>query len=404
LDFSEVWEGLVAKNGGKIVYIILDGVGGLPHPEKGGTELQVAKAPALDALARESSCGLLEMVGPGITPGSGPGHLALFGYDPFKYNLGRGILSALGIDFQLQTGDVAARINFATLDQEGHVTDRRAGRIESKTNQRLCKKIKDALDLDMKGEFFLETVSEHRALLVLRGQKLGGNLQDTDPQQTGAPPLEPEPLDDHSRKTSEVVRSFIAQVRDILSDEDRANMVLLRGFDKYQPFPSLKERFGLSGVCIAEYPMYRGVCRLLGMEVPPPPQGLEKTFDTLDSLYGKDFDFYFLHVKKTDSAGEDGDFDKKVKVIEWVDKFVPKVANVVQDVLVVTGDHSTPSSMKSHSWHPVPVILRSPFCRVDSVSSFDEIACSQGTLGTRPGMHLMGLALAHAGRLKKYGA
>jgi 2,3-bisphosphoglycerate-independent phosphoglycerate mutase len=379
-------------------------LGGLPHSEKGGTELQVAKAPALDTLARQSSCGLLEIAGPGITPGSGPGHLSLFGYDPFKYNLGRGILSALGIDFQLQKGDVAARINFATVDQGGRVTDRRAGRIDTETNQRLCRKIKESLDLDVNGELFLQTVSEHRALLVLRGAELGGKLKDTDPQETAVPPLEPEPMDDRSRKTSEMVRSFIRQTKDILSDEEQANMVLLRGFDRYQPLPSLKERFALRGVCIAEYPMYRGVCRLLGMEVLPPPEDLKNSFDALKTLYAEDYDFYFLHVKKTDSAGEDGDFDSKVKAIQQVDEFIPEVANLAQDVLVITADHSTPALMKSHSWHPVPVILRSPFCRIDPVTSFDELECSRGALGMRPGIHLMGLALAHAERLKKYGA
>jgi len=404
LDISEVWEALAEKDGGKIVYVILDGLGGLPNSEKGGTELQVAATPNLDRLAQESSCGTLEMVGPGITPGSGPGHLALFGYDPIRYNLGRGILSALGIDFQLQKGDVAARINFATLDQEGNVMDRRAGRIDTETNQRLCKKVKDALDHGTEEELFLETVSEHRALLVLRGAELGGKIKDTDPQQTGAPPLEPEPLDDDSRQTADMVRSFIRQTRETLSDEEQANMVLLRGFDQYHPFPSLKQRFGLKGVCIAEYPMYRGVCRLLGMEVPPPPEGIESSFDALNSLYGQDYDFYFLHVKKTDSTGEDGDFDGKVQVIQSVDRLMPGVANLARDVLVVSADHSTPSLMKSHSWHPVPVILRAPFCRFDQVASFDEISCSQGILGIRPGMHLMGLALAHAGRLKKYGA
>jgi 2,3-bisphosphoglycerate-independent phosphoglycerate mutase len=404
MDISKVWEDLVQPDGGAIVYVILDGVGGLPDPERGGTELQVAQTPRLDRLAAESACGLLEIVGPGITPGSGPGHLSLFGYDPLQYNPGRGVLSALGIDFELKEGDVAARVNFATLDADGRVTDRRAGRIDTGTNQRLCRKIQDSVEPDMKGSFFFQTVSEHRALLVLRGEGLGGKISDTDPQATGAPPADPRALSEDSQETERVVRSFLEQSRDVLSHEEHANMILLRGFEKYASFPSLQDRFGLRGICIAEYPMYRGVSRLMGLDVAAPPQGMEASFEDLKDLYGGDYDFYFLHVKKTDSSGEDGDFDKKVKVIEEVDRLMPVAANLMPDVLVVTADHSTPARMAGHSWHPVPVMIRSERARVDLVGNFDEFACAQGSLGTRPGLHLMGLALAHAGRLRKYGA
>lgn len=404
MDISEIWEQIIRPEGGSIVYIVIDGAGGLPDPERGLTELQAASTPNLDRLAKESSCGLLEIVGPGITPGSGPGHEALFGYDPVKYQPGRGVLSALGIDFDLQSGDVAARINFTTVNPEGKIMDRRAGRIDTKTNRRLCKKLREKTRLDFHGEFFIETVSEHRAVLVLRDRDLAGNLQDTDPQKTGVPPLEPEARDHASEKTHEIVQDFIEQTKEILSGEERANMILLRGFDRYEPFPSLEERFQLKGICVAEYPMYRGISRLFGMEIAPAPGSLEDSFRTLVSLYGSGHVFYFLHVKQTDSTGEDGDFDQKVQVIGRVDELIPMAANLKPEVLVVTADHSTPMIMGTHSWHPVPVMIRSKYTRGDPVETFDEYACLKGSIGIRPGFHLMGLALANAGRLKKFGA
>jgi 2,3-bisphosphoglycerate-independent phosphoglycerate mutase len=404
MDISEIWEGLAEKQGGTIVYVIMDGVGGLPHPDTGKTELQTASTPNLDHLAANSSCGLLEMVGPGITPGSGPGHLALFGYDPLRFQIGRGILSALGIDFKIREGDVAARANFATIDQEGKVKDRRAGRISTDENRRICKKIRKALSLNFGGELYFETVSEHRALLVLRGENLQGDLASTDPQKTGVEPLDPEPLSEQASKTSKIVKEFLRQVGDILFDEEKANMVLLRGFDTFRPLASLEERFKLRGVCISQYPMYRGLSRLVGIDVLTPPESMKESFDSLERVYGDKHDFYFLHLKKTDSTGEDGDFEKKVKVIEEIDEHLPAVTGLSPDVLVVTGDHSTPSVMASHSWHPVPVCIHSRFARADEARAFDEVSCLRGALGIRPGLHLMGLALADARRLKKFGA
>jgi 2,3-bisphosphoglycerate-independent phosphoglycerate mutase len=404
MDISKIWESLSEERGGAIVYLIMDGVGGLPHPETGKTELQTANTPNLDRLAKQSICGLLEMIGPGITPGSGPGHLALFGYDPFRYMVGRGILSALGIDFELREGDVAARVNFATIDHEGRIKDRRAGRLSSEENRRICEKIRNEVTLTFGGEVYFETVSEHRALLVLRGEDLHGNLESTDPQKTGVRPYDPAPLSEEAAKTSKIVGEFIRQVKEIISSEDRANMILLRGFDTFRPFPSPEKRFHLRGVCIAQYPMYRGLSRLVGMEVLSPPQSVEDTFKALQNVYDGDFDFYFLNLKKTDSTGEDGNFDEKVKAIERIDEQLPSVTELKPDVLVVSADHSTPSIMASHSWHPVPVCIHSRFSGLDDVQTFDETACGRGGLGIRPGLHLMGLALANAGRLKKYGA
>lgn len=404
MDISEAWEKLAQPNGGNIIYLIIDGLGGLPDPERGGTELQVAHTPHLDRLAQNSSCGMLDIVGPGITPGSGPGHLALFGYDPLQYSIGRGVLAALGIDFALQEGDVAARVNFATVDADGLITDRRAGRIDTETNQRLCRKIKDEVKLSFTGDYFFETVSEHRAVLILRGADLSGHLQDTDPQTTGVAPLDPEPRSEQAQHTGQVVQSFVQQARDVLADEQPANMLLLRGFEQYAPIPSLNDRFKLKGVCIADYPMYRGISRLLGMDILPPPGGLEARFEALQSCYGETYNFYFLHVKQTDSTGEDGNFEAKVAHIEAVDRLVPQVVDLKPDVLVVTADHSTPAVLGRHSWHPVPLLLQAKTARVDDITTFDEYACSRGMMGFRPGPHLMGLVLAHAGRLKKYGA
>lgn len=404
MDITEIWEDLAQERGGRIIYLVLDGVGGIPDPERGCTELQTAHTPNFDQLAAESSCGLLEIVGPGITPGSGPGHLTLFGYDPLKYRIGRGVLSALGIDFELQLGDVAARVNFATLDEAGKVSDRRAGRIATDLNQRLSQKIRDRVTLDFDGTFCFETVSEHRAVLVLRGEGLSGDLPDTDPQRTGIPPNESKAQSPDAEKTATLVQSFLRQVGEVLADETPANGVLLRGFERYEPLPSLKERFALDGVCIADYPMYRGVSRLLGMDVVPHPGGLEARFQSLASIYGEDYDFYFIHVKKTDSLGEDADFEHKVAKLEEIDALLPQITRLNPDVLVVTADHSTPAVMGRHSWHPVPVMLKAAHTRVDAVDRFDEYACAQGLLGTRPGTHLMGLALANAGRMQKYGA
>ena len=403
-DITELWDNLATPQGGKIIYVVLDGVGGLGDKERGGTELQVANTPNLDKIARESSCGLLEIVAPGVTPGSGPGHLTLFGYHPLKYRLGRGVLSSLGIDFDLKEGDVAARANFATMDREGKISDRRAGRIATELNQRLCQKICDRVELDFAGEFFFKTVSEHRAVLVLRGNDLGGNIGDSDPLSTG---IKPKPLQadsEASEKTARLVNSFVEQVKEVLADELPANTILLRGFEQYHPLPSLRDRFKLKGVCIADYPMYRGVSKLLGMEVLPAPGGIEQRFKTLCDCYGEDYDFYFLHIKKTDSYGEDADFDDKVQLIETIDRLMPQVTALEPDVLVVTADHSTPAVMGRHSWHPVPAMLCSNTAKIDTVSSFDEYACIHGSLGTRPGVDLMGLALANAGRLQKFGA
>lgn len=391
------------RDGGKIVYFVIDGLGGLPDPKTGKTELQTAVTPHLDRLAAGSATGLLQIVEAGITPGSGPGHLALFGYDPRRYDIGRGVYSALGIGFDLRDGDVAARINFARLGTDGIVKDRRAGRISTDRNRRLVRKIRERLEeASFPARYFLETVSEHRSVLVLREQGLGTRLNDTDPHRTGVPAREAVADDEDSERTADLIRRFTDAARDALSGESDANGVLLRGIDRLRPVPSLHERFGLNGLCIADYPMYRGVSRLLGMDVAdvdPDDKAIE-----LQRRFDGRHDFLFVHCKEADQAGEDGNFDRKVAALEAADRLVPMLRAAAPDVLVVTGDHSTPSVMAAHSWHPVPVLIHARMARVDRVDRFDEEACLAGSLGQRPALDLMGLALAHAGRLHKFGA
>jgi 2,3-bisphosphoglycerate-independent phosphoglycerate mutase len=394
---------LLVSNSTKIVFLIMDGLGGIQMEGKGGTELQAARTPHLDQLAEVSSCGLLDPVGPGITPGSGPAHFALFGYDPIQYNIGRGILEATGIDFPLTEKDVVARMNFATVDSGGKVTDRRAGRISSETNQRVCQKIRQGLKPRAGLEVIVETVKEHRGILVLRGEGLRGEIQDTDPEREGVPPLEARPLAPEAKETAARVQNVLSQVGKILADEPKANMVLLRGFAKHTRYPSMKERYGLNSLAIAAYPMYRGISRLVGMTVLSNVSNLEEEFKALEENFSK-YDFFFLHVKQTDSRGEDGNFDAKVAVIEEVDRYLPRVRALKPDVLVVTGDHSTPAKLASHSWHPLPAILYSSYCLIDRVRQFDEVSCIQGALGRMRSVDLMPLALANARRLNKFGA
>lgn len=386
----------------KIVLLVLDGVGGLPLEKGGSTELETAYTPHLDDIAKESLCGLHQPVGAGITPGSGPAHLALFGYDPVRYQVGRGVLAALGIDFDLQPLDVAARGNFCTLDDQGLVQDRRAGRISSEKNQELLKLLRN---VDLPGtNLFLEVVKEYRFLLVLRGEGLDEKVEDTDPQEVGQKPRDPEPLSPEAEHTARLVAQFLEQVRKVLADQHPANMVLLRGFSQRPDWPQLPEVFGLKAAGIAAYPMYRGLAKLVGMEVLEAGENLGDPFQVLQKAWA-DFDFFFVHIKPMDSAGEDGDFDRKVKLIEEADTHVPRLFQLDPDVVIITGDHSTPAKMAYHSWHPVPAMLWSRNCRADRVDRFGERACLNGGLGPRfPAVDLLPLALANAQRLEKFGA
>jgi 2,3-bisphosphoglycerate-independent phosphoglycerate mutase len=385
----------------KIVFLIIDGVGGLTHPETGKTELESARRPNLNRIARDSLCGLSDPVSPGITPGSAPGHLAIFGYDPVKYNIGRGVVEALGIDLELKPDDIAARGNFCTVDDKGILADRRAGRISTEKNIKLCRLLNN-ISIDG-AEISVLPVKEHRFVLILRGEALSPELADSDPQQLGLAPKKIEALSPQAKKTAKIANEFVSQARSFLQGEAPANMVLLRGFSRRPDIPPMPEIYKLKPAAIATYPMYRGLARLVGMQVLP---GGESIIEQLNSLrrYYADYDFFFVHFKTTDARGEDGDFRAKVQAVEELDNALPGLLSLDPEVLIITGDHSTPATLAMHSWHPVPFMLKSKWCRPDNVTEFSERACLAGGMGRFPATEIMPLAMANALKLDKFGA
>ena len=403
----------------KIMLFVIDGLGGLPQPETGRTELESARTLNLDALAKESVCGFSLPVAPGVTPGSGPGHTALFGYDPLKYSIGRGVLEAAGIDFDLRPQDVAARGNFCTVDGKGLVSDRRAGRITSETCVELCEELRK---VRLEGvELFVEPVREYRFVLVLRGDGLSDAVADTDPQREGAEPLAARATAAAGEATARLVNRFVEEAKRILADPSThsassgkalrrrsgqaspANMLLLRGFARRPDWPSMAEVFKLRSAAVAHYPMYRGLAKLVGMEALPTGPALDDSIATVRENWRR-FDYFFVHYKYADTAGEDGDFDRKVAKLEEADAAIPSLLALKPDVLMVTGDHSTPAVLAAHSWHPVPFLMRAPWTRADGCDAFNEVALQKGSLGTFPAVEALPLAMAHAGRLTKYGA
>lgn len=392
---------LQESNGTKIVLLVADGLGGLPLEPGGKTELETARTPNLDALAKDGVCGLSLPVLPGITPGSGPGHLGLFGYDPLEYRIGRGILEALGINFSVGSKDVAIRGNFCTLDAQGRITDRRAGRPTTDRCQAMVEKLRAVKIAG--AEVFVEPVREHRFVLVFRGDNLGDMVNDTDPQATGVAPLAAAGKDAASNNTARLANEFYARAVQVLKDDAPTNGVTLRGFARHPAIAPFREVYGLRAAAIAVYPMYRGLARLVGMDVLECGTTLKDQIATMKRVWN-DFDFFFLHYKYTDSTGEDGNFAAKVQMIEQFDAAVPEVRALKPDVLIVTGDHSTPSKLRSHSWHPVPVALCADTARFDGVTEFGESNCLRGGLGQFEAKYLMLLAMAHAQRFGKYGA
>ena len=401
MDIHDLTRSLHVKNESKIVMLVADGLGGLPQSADGQTELEAAKTPNLDALATQGIQGASIPVKLGISPGSGPGHLGLFGYDPIQYLIGRGALEATGIGFELQQGDVAIRCNFCTLDENGNITDRRAGRIASEDSAPLAIRLREVSIPGIK--VFVEPVKEHRFVVVLRGEGLAGEVDDTDPQKTGVPPLAPHARNDASQRTAEVAAEFMRQAVELLSDQKQANGLTMRGFAARPQLPSYEEVYGLTAAAIAVYPMYKGLARLVGMNIVGQAQTLAEQIDLLEKHW-EEYDFFFIHYKYTDSTGEDGNFDAKVARTEDFDAIIPRVTALNPDVLIVTGDHSTPSFLKSHSWHPVPTLLVSDCCRPDGKQAFSERECITGGLGHFEAKYLMSLALANAGKLGKFGA
>jgi 2,3-bisphosphoglycerate-independent phosphoglycerate mutase len=387
----------------KIVLLVVDGLGGLPMEPGGQTELEAADTPHLDGLAAHSDLGLSRPVAAGVSPGSGPGHLGLFGYDPLRFQVGRGVLSALGVGFELQSSDLAARINFATLDESGRISDRRAGRIPSDKGEELVALLNENLELDG-AEVFIAHEKEYRAVAVFRADGLSGGLSDTDPQRVGLEPLPVGPYDDspEAKKSAGLANTFVRKANEVLADQHPANTVLLRGFGMHPALPSFDEAYKLNAAAIASYPMYKGLARLAGMRLLQEGPGIAGEFETLKENW-EAHDFFFLHVKPTDAAGEDGDFDRKVSVIEEVDAQVPGLLDLRPDAVAVTGDHATPARMKSHSWHGVPVLINSPYT-MPTAGKFGERPCAGGSLGVFPAEEIMGYLMGHALKLNRFGA
>jgi len=385
----------------KIVLLVIDGLGGLPHPESGQTELETARTPNLDELARKSICGMASPVAAGITPGSAPGHLGLFGYDPVDCLIGRGVLEALGIDFDLKPGDVATRGNFCTVDKQGLICDRRAGRVSSLVSAKLCTLL-DGQEFDGI-RVIVKPVKDHRLVVIFRGSALSEKVTDSDPQKLGAVPEEVKPLAENARLMAKVANRFLQFAAKTLKDHAPANMILLRGFSEKPCFATMNEIYKLKTAAIASYPMYRGLSKVVGMDVLPTGSMLSDEIATYKANFEK-YDFFFLHVKATDAAGEDGDFERKVKALEELDQILPEILSLKPDVVAISGDHSTPAVIQGHSWHEVPVLIYSKYCRPDKVCRFSETDCLQGGLGHIPASDIMPLAMANALKLGKFGA
>ncbi len=396
---------LIQKNATKIVLIVLDGIGGLPDAS-GRTELEAAGTPNLDALARESACGLHVPVAYGITPGSGPGHLGIFGYNPLECQIGRGILEALGLGLEVRKTDVAVRCNYATI-KDGIITDRRAGRIPTEQSRKLTEELQKEIKKIDDVELIFAPGMEHRFAVVMRFtdplEHDTAMLSDTDPQKEGKAPLSPAALSKNAERVSKIAEKLISKAHEILKNEEKANFILTRGFSNMPHIPTFQEAFGLNALAVATYPMYRGLAQLVGMDTPALEGSVEDEIKFLRQKYNE-YDFFFLHVKKVDSYGEDGNFKGKAERISEFDQLLPQVLELKPDVLIITGDHSTPALMKGHSWHPVPVLLKSPYVLGGICNAFSERECVRGELGIFPAVNLMPLALAHAGRLKKFGA
>ena len=388
------------KTSTKMVLLVADGLGGLAHPDTGKSELETANIPNLDALAQKSACGVTTPVLPGVAPGSGPGHLALFGYDPLKHQIGRGALEALGIEVDLQPGDVATRGNFCLVDGEGLLVDRRAGRIPTEFSAPICERLDRIQIPGVQLDVF--SVQDYRFVLRLRGEGLSELVTETDPQVTGAKALEVKAIKPEAQKTADIVNEFVKQAAQLMAEEERANMLLLRGFAQLPSLPAMGEVYRLDPAAIAAYPMYRGLATVAGMNVIPTGKNFAAEMDTLRANWDK-HDFFFIHYKPADAAGEDGDFDAKVRCLEGLDPFIPDILELGPDVLMVAGDHSTPAIMAAHSWHPVPFMLHSKLTKGEGVPTFDERACALGSIGSIPATSVMVMGLSHAGKMTKFG-
>lgn len=397
----------IEPNNQKIVLVIIDGLGGVPIKEK--TELETAWVPNLDKLAMKSALGLLVPIARGVTPGSGAAHLAIFGYDPVKYSVGRGVLEALGSGLNPTKDDLCCRANFATVDEEGVVLDRRAKesgvRMRDEENTELCTLLQDSIREIEGVRVTIKSGKGHRFVVMFSGEGLSDGLSDSDPGKEGKKPLRVEALQPGAKRAAAVVNRFVELCAGVLKGRTRANYVLLRGLALPPQLPNFQERYKLRAAAISAYPMYRGLAKLVGMEVLPCGSSWDSELEALENNYS-DYDFFYIHFKEFDQAGEDGNFEQKVELLEQFDERVmPRLLRLNPEVLCITGDHSTPAVLKGHSWHPVPLLLYSRWVRIHSlVEEFGERACLRGSLGLILGLELMPMLLANAQRLGKFGA
>jgi 2,3-bisphosphoglycerate-independent phosphoglycerate mutase len=398
---EEVLHSLAVQTDSKLVMVVIDGIGGLPV--QGKTELEAAKIPNLDRMASKAICGLIDPISYGITPGSGPSHLALFGYDPFRYEIGRGVMEALGIGLELTKDDLTARGNFATMDETGIIVDRRAGRISTEKNQEICQFLQNEIKEVDGVHISIHPGKEHRFVILFQGKELREDLADADPQKDGLKAKGTEGLSPEAGRTADIVNRYLRRATEALKSFHPANTILLRGFSKIPEIPTMADRYKLRPAAIATYPMYRGLARLVGMEILETGETIQDEVATLKKYFDQ-YDFFYLHFKKPDMAGEDGDFKAKVKAIEEIDRIVPSILKLKPDVVVITGDHSTPALLKGHSWHPNPILLYSKYIRPDSIRRFTERQCQRGQLGRFRAMDVIPLMLANGLKLKKFGA
>jgi len=409
MERIDILKELVEENDSKILLVVLDGLGDIPSFD-GKTPLEAAKTPNLDKLSKESALGMHIPVLPGITPGSGPGHLALFGYDPIKYEIGRGILEALGVGLEVTENDICIRANYAKVEEKDGkliVLDRRAGRLSTEENKKLTEKISNEIKEINGVKIFIKSGIEYRLAILLRfDEKVNDDMCDiieTDPQNEGKEVISPEPLSEKAKIVSEVLKEFLSRVREIIKNE-KGNYLLLRGYSTPPVIPNFSEIYKLKSLSITTYPMYKGLTKLIGIETTEVDGfSIKDEIDVLRENY-KNFDFIYLHIKKTDSYGEDGDFINKLKVIEEFDSYLLEILSLNFDVLCITGDHSTPTIMKSHSFHPVPLLIHSSFIFKGLSERFTEKECLRGELGIIKGEDIMSLLLAHSRKLKKFGA
>ncbi len=407
MKLDALYSELTLKTKSKVVMLVLDGLGDLATKEQNYlTPLEAATTPNLDAIAKNSAQGRLIPAAPGITPGSGPGHLGLFGYDPLEFQVGRGVIEALGLGIELKPGDVCARANFATLDAKGIVTDRRAGRIPTETCEKLVALLVAKIKKIGDTQVIIKAGKEHRFVVVFRGKGLEGPLTDADPNREGfaVPTVKPRDAKNaKQKKMAKLIAAFYKAALPILAKEKPANGFLMRGIAHQPKIPLFEERYLLKPACLAVYPMYKGLAQLVGMAKIEGPQTIAEQLERYLAEYDN-YDFFFIHYKYTDKAGEDGDFLAKMRAIEALDAALPILLRKRPDVLAITGDHSTPVSMKSHSWHAQPVLLNSAVSGSDKLDRFTETGANLGSLGVMEAKYLIRLMQANAKMFDKFGA